>query len=69
MDANTVVTRDEKIKAMEEELRASKAKAFTTTSMAYGGEGSSLEKFFDKKYNKLKAKDIKPADRRPPKKK
>lgn len=68
VDANTVVTREEKIKKLEEELKADRGKTFTTTSMGYGS-GPSLERFFDKKWNKTRSEDIKPMDRRPPKKK
>lgn len=41
---------------------------FGTTSNDYGS-GPTLERFQDKVFNKRKAVDIKPADRRPPKKK
>ena len=63
------MSRDEKIAAMEEELKQSKGASFTTSSRRIGLKGAqNLEMFDNKSHNIVKNADLMPCPRRPPKK-
>ena len=63
------MTRDEKISAMEAELKQSKGASFTTSNGRIGLKGAqNLEMFDNKSHNIVKNADLMPCPRRPPKK-
>lgn len=63
------LTKEEKISSLEEQIKALQAKSFTTTNSGYGTKDyRTLELFDNTSNNIIKAADLMPCPRRPPKK-
>lgn len=63
------MTKNEKIAALEEQIRALNSKKFTTTNGMYGTKDfRTLEVFDTTTHNIVKHEDLMPCPRRPPKK-
>lgn len=59
----------DKISALEEQIKALNAKSFTTTNGSYGTKDyQTLELFDNSGHHIIKASDLMPCPRRPPKK-
>lgn len=63
------LTKDDKISALQEQIAALQAKSFSTTNGDYGTKDfRTLELFDNTAHNIIKASDLMPCPRRPPKK-